>query len=45
MNFYLNEAPGLLKDVGYVPLTNEEYKREKQKFSEFVQRNQQRIEE
>lgn len=45
VNFYLEEAPGLLKDVGYVPLTNEEYEREKQKFSQFVQRNQQPTEQ
>lgn len=36
VNFYLKEAPGLLKDVGYIPLTNEEYKREQEKFSAFV---------
>ena len=44
MNFYLDEAPGLLKDVGYVPLTDEEYQREKQKFSDFVEKNQQAAE-
>jgi phosphate transport system substrate-binding protein len=36
VNFYLTEAPGLLKDVGYIPLTNEEYKREQEKFTSFV---------
>ncbi|MFO8148099.1 MAG: PstS family phosphate ABC transporter substrate-binding protein [Bacteroidota bacterium] len=40
VNFYLDEAPSLLKDVGYVPLTPEEYKREKKKFKEFVEENQ-----
>lgn len=40
VNFYLDEAPSLLKDVGYVPLTPEEYKTEKQKFSDFVEANQ-----
>ena len=40
VNYYLNEAPSLLKDVGYVPLTDEEYAREKQKFNDFVQQNQ-----
>ena len=41
VNFYLDEAPGLLGDVGYVPLTGDEYEGEKQKFNEFVERNQQ----
>lgn len=40
VNFYLNEAPSLLKDVGYVPLTPEEYKREQKKFKDFVEENQ-----
>ncbi len=40
VNFYLNEAPSLLKDVGYVPLTPEEYKREQDKFKNFVGENQ-----
>jgi phosphate transport system substrate-binding protein len=44
VNFYLDEAPGLLGDVGYVPLTDEEYQREKQKFTEFVEKNQQPVE-
>ncbi len=39
VNFYLNEAPSLLKDVGYVPLTPEEYKREQKKFKDFVEEN------
>lgn len=39
MRFYLNEAPGLLKEVGYVPLTKEEYQREREKFNRFVEEN------
>ncbi|WP_081212142.1 PstS family phosphate ABC transporter substrate-binding protein [Salegentibacter sediminis] len=39
MEFYLNEVPSLLKDVGYVPLTEEEYKTERKKFSDFVEQN------
>ncbi len=39
VNFYLEEAPSLLKDVGYVPLTSEEYKIEQEKFQAFVQKN------
>ncbi|MEG9328153.1 PstS family phosphate ABC transporter substrate-binding protein [Salinimicrobium catena] len=41
MNFYLDEAPTLLKDVGYVPLTPEEYKEQKEKFQSFVEKHQQ----
>jgi phosphate transport system substrate-binding protein len=41
MNFYLKEAPALLKDVGYVPLTPEEYKVQKEKFQSFVEKHQQ----
>lgn len=41
VNFYLNEAPGLLEDVGYVPLTSEEYKEQKEKFQAFVEKHQQ----
>jgi phosphate transport system substrate-binding protein len=40
MNFYLNEAPNLLQDVGYVPLTDEEYEEQKQKFQSFVEKHQ-----
>jgi phosphate transport system substrate-binding protein len=40
VNFYLEEAPSLLKDVGYVPLTAEEYKREQKKFNDFIKNNQ-----
>ena len=39
VEFYLNEAPQLLQDVGYIPLTDEEYEREKQKFAAFVEEN------
>lgn len=39
VNFYLDEAAGLVGDVGYVPLTAEEYEQQKQKFNEFVARN------
>ena len=40
INFYLDEASGLLDDVGYVPLPEAEYKQQKQNFNEFVERNQ-----
>ncbi|MDX1603570.1 MAG: protein sphX, partial [Salinimicrobium sediminis] len=40
INFYLDEAPSLLKDVGYVPLTSEEYKEQKEKFNAFVEKHQ-----
>lgn len=39
VEFYLDEAPNLLQDVGYIPLTSEEYEREKEKFSNFVAEN------
>ncbi len=39
VNFYLTEAPELLADVGYVPLTDEEYKREQEKFAAFVEKH------
>jgi len=41
VNFYLNEAPALLQDVGYVPLTDEEYKEQREKFQAFVEKHQQ----
>ncbi|MGB7784808.1 MAG: PstS family phosphate ABC transporter substrate-binding protein [Salinimicrobium sp.] len=41
VKFYLNEAPSLLKDVGYVPLTEEEYKEQREKFQNFVEKYQQ----
>lgn len=36
VNFYLNEAPSVLGEVGYFPLTSEEYEVERKKFQEFV---------
>ncbi|MEP6262561.1 MAG: PstS family phosphate ABC transporter substrate-binding protein [Gillisia sp.] len=39
VNFYLDQAPTLLEDVGYFPLSPEEYKGEKAKFQEFVTAN------
>lgn len=39
INFYLTEAAGLLSDVGYVPLTEEEYAEEIATFEEFVKNN------
>lgn len=39
VNFYLDQAPTLLEDVGYFPLSAEEYKGEKAKFQEFVTAN------
>lgn len=39
VEFYLDEAPQLLQDVGYIPLTSEEYDREKEKFAAFVKEN------
>lgn len=40
INFYLDEAPSLLKDVGYVPLTDAEYKEQKENFAAFVEKHQ-----
>jgi phosphate transport system substrate-binding protein len=39
VEFYLDEAPQLLQDVGYIPLTSEEYNKEKEKFAAFVKEN------
>lgn len=39
VRFYLEEAPGLMKDVGYVPLTEAEYKAELESFNTFVEEN------
>lgn len=39
VKFYLDEVPTLLKDVGYVPLTNEEYAAERKKLEAFIQKN------
>jgi len=40
VRFYLKEVPSLLKDVGYVPLTDEEYAAEGKKFEDFVKKHQ-----
>ena len=40
INFYIDKAPDLLSDVGYVPLPEAEYNQQKQKFNDFVERNQ-----
>ncbi|QED37596.1 PstS family phosphate ABC transporter substrate-binding protein [Antarcticibacterium arcticum] len=39
VNFYLEQAPTLLEDVGYFPLSVEEYKAQKAKFDDFVKSN------
>jgi phosphate transport system substrate-binding protein len=39
VEFYLDEAPQLLQDVGYIPLTSEEYQAEREKFAVFVKEN------
>lgn len=39
VRFYLETAPELMRDVGYVPLTNEEYKAELAGFNTFVEEN------
>jgi phosphate transport system substrate-binding protein len=39
VQYYLNEVSSLLKDVGYVPLTNEEYAAEHKKLEEFINKN------
>ncbi len=36
VSFYLENAGGLVSDVGYIPLTKEEYKIETDKFNEFL---------
>lgn len=36
IEFYLNNAPVLVQDVGYIPLPDEEYNREMEKFSAFT---------
>ncbi|MBL6449676.1 PstS family phosphate ABC transporter substrate-binding protein [Fulvivirga sp. 29W222] len=37
VDFYLEVAPELVQDVGYIPLPNEEYQKEKSEFESFVQ--------
>lgn len=36
INFYIDQAPVLTKEVGFIPLTDEEYKAEKEKFNSFA---------
>jgi phosphate transport system substrate-binding protein len=36
VNFYLDKAPTLVKDVGYIPLPENEYKESIQKFKDFL---------
>lgn len=37
VDFYLSSAATLVQDVGYIPLTNEEYQAESTKFKTFIQ--------
>lgn len=39
MQFYLKNASNIVKDVGYIALTDTEYERELEKFNEFLERN------
>ena len=39
MRFYLETAPEVMREVGYVPLTEEEYKAELASFNTFVEEN------
>lgn len=39
VNFYLDEAAGLVPDVGYIPLPDEDYTNIKMQFSEFVNKH------
>jgi phosphate transport system substrate-binding protein len=39
VNFYLDEAGALAKDVGYISMTKEEYAVQKEKFNKFVAEN------
>lgn len=41
MRFYLQEAQGIVRDVGYVPLTEAEYTSELESFNSFVEKYQQ----
>jgi len=36
VNFYIDNAPALSKDVGYIPLPEEAYKTEKEEFANFI---------
>ncbi len=40
VNFYLDNASYLSKDVGYIPLPKEEYKKQKENFKTFVESNE-----
>jgi len=40
VNFYLDKADELSKDVGYIPLPKEKYDEQKKKFQNFVKNNQ-----
>jgi phosphate transport system substrate-binding protein len=37
VNFYLTSAPKLVPDVGYIPLSGEEYQAEISKFQSFIE--------
>jgi phosphate transport system substrate-binding protein len=37
VDFYLNNAPELSKDIGYVPMPDSAYQRQKDKFQNFVE--------
>ncbi|WP_242920994.1 PstS family phosphate ABC transporter substrate-binding protein [Pontibacter liquoris] len=39
VNFYLDSAPELSKEVGYIPMPAEQYKEQQQKFADFVKSN------
>lgn len=36
VQFYLDNAPTLVRDVGYIPLTDDQYKEQKNRFNSFV---------
>jgi len=38
VNFYLDNAGSLVKDVGYIPLTKDEYAKEKKKFANYLKK-------
>lgn len=37
VHFYLDNAPALVKDVGYIPLQDSEYEKQKEKFKAFAE--------
>lgn len=45
VRFYLKNAGNVVKDVGYIPLTEEEYQRELKKFNAFVEKHQKVVSE